>query len=271
MVWRYRNGELKLNRTHIMGVINVTPDSFFAGGRCASPSLALSRAREMEREGASVIDIGAQSTRPGSVQISEEEEWARLSPVLEVLQGQLSVPISVDTFYPRVARLALENGAAIINDVSGGLSGEMAALAAEFEAGLVMMHTGGQEGTSSPAAVRSFFEQALIVAEKQGLARSFVCLDIGVGFGKTREKDRRLIAELSQIVKGLPPVALMCAASRKRVSCANDETLPPEERLSGTLALHTVAQWNGARVLRVHDVKEAVLAARNIDLLLKGE
>lgn len=273
MVWRYAGGELPLHKTHVMGILNVTPDSFSDGGRYAEPSAAIVRARELEANGASIVDIGAQSTRPGCTPLSAEEEWRRLQPVLTGLQGSLQVPISVDTFFPEVARRSLESGAAIINDVSGKLDGVMPSVAARYGAGLVMMHAGNGaddvgEG-DSVAAVRRFFAQALAVAEQAGMDRRQLCLDMGIGFGKTREGDRQVIAQLPSILQDLPPVAVLCGASRKRVAAGAEETLPTEERLPGTLALHSLAQWNGARILRVHDVWEAVRAAESVDLLIK--
>lgn len=273
MVWRYAGGALELSRTHIMGIVNVTPDSFSDGGRYETPAAVIARAGELERQGAAVVDIGAQSTRPGCTVLSPDEEWQRLSPVLAGLVGKLRVPVSVDTFYPEVARRALEAGAAIINDVSGSLINGMPALAAQYGAGLVMMHAGGGADdpgeTNGPAAVRAYFKQALMTAEKAGLSREQVCLDIGVGFGKSREGDRQVIAQLPSLLADLPPVAVLCGASRKRVTAGLQGEVPVEERLPGTLALHTLAQWNGARILRVHDVKEAVRAAESVDMVLK--
>ena len=130
-------------RTYIMGILNVTPDSFSDGGRYFDRDAALSHAQEMEREGADILDIGAQSTRPGHTPVTAEEEWARLEPVLRNLRGRTALPLSVDTYYPSVAAAAVEAGAAIINDVSGSLENGMPRVAAETGAGLVMMHAGG--------------------------------------------------------------------------------------------------------------------------------
>ena len=139
----YRSGSLSLDSTVVMGILNVTPDSFSDGGRYASPEKALEHALEMQAQGAGILDVGAQSTRPGHVPISPEEEWARLEPVLDRLRGRIRIPISVDTYYPSVAKAALVSGADILNDVSGDLHNGMMELAAETGAGLVVMHAGG--------------------------------------------------------------------------------------------------------------------------------
>ena len=219
--------------------------------------------------GVDVLDIGAQSTRPGHIPVTAEEEWGRLRPVLEVLSGRVTIPVSIDTYYPEVAARALEAGAHIINDVSGSLQNGMPGVAARYGAGLVMMHAGGgaddEGGADAAGAVRAYFLEALEAAEQAGLAREAVCLDPGIGFGKPRLGDVQLIARLPQVLAGLPETAVLVGASRKRVVgmwCGNP---PFEERLPGTLAIHTLAQWNGAHILRVHDVAPAVQAARVAD------
>lgn len=272
----YRSGRLSLNSTVVMGILNVTPDSFSDGGRYASPEKALEHALEMQAQGAGILDVGAQSTRPGHVPISPEEEWARLEPVLDRLRGRIRIPISVDTYYPAVAKAALVSGADILNDVSGDLYNGMMELAAETGAGLVVMHAGGgaddvgAAGADVVETVRRFFEKALARAAEVGLGRNRICLDPGIGFGKTREGDRRLVSSLPRLMQGLPDMAVLVGASRKRVvgDCAG-EPVPLGERLSGTLAFHSIAQWNGARILRVHDVAEAVRAAAVVDELMR--
>ena len=273
-VWQHRNGKLDLNnRTAVMGILNITPDSFSDGGRYLDPDRAAARAMELEAEGADILDIGPQSTRPGHIPVSPDEELERLLPVLERLAGRLSIPISVDTYYPQVAQAALERGAAIINDVSGSLENGMPALAARCGAGLVMMHAGGgaddRAEVDAVAVVRRYFQQALEAADRAGLPLSCVCLDPGVGFGKSGGGDLRLAARLTETTAGLPEVAVRVAASRKRAIGACCGNPPPADRLAGTLAFHTAAQLQGARILRVHDVKEAVQAARVTDAILR--
>lgn len=272
----YRSGRLSLNSTVVMGILNVTPDSFSDGGRYASPEKALEHALEMQAQGAGILDVGAQSTRPGHVPVSPEEEWARLEPVLDRLRGRIRIPISVDTYYPAVAKAALVSGADILNDVSGDLHNGMMELAAETGAGLVVMHAGGgaddvgAAGADVVETVRRFFEEALARAAEVGLDRNRICLDPGIGFGKTREGDRRLVSSLPRLMLDLPDAAVLVGASRKRVvgDCAG-KPVPLGERLPGTLAFHSIAQWNGARILRVHDVAEAVRAAAVVDELMR--
>lgn len=265
---RYAGGCLPLGeRAAVMGILNVTPDSFSDGGRYFGTEEALRRAREIEQEGADILDIGAQSTRPGHTPVSAGEEWARLQPILEGLRGRVGIPLSIDTYYPTVAEQALAAGAAIINDVSGGLENGMIAVAARYDAALVMMHAGGGADDTgcgeALVAVRAFFDRALDQAVSGGLALEQVCLDPGIGFGKDRQGDLQLVARLPALLEDLPDVAVLVGASRKRVIAACCPDAPsPAERGAGTLALHTVAQWNGAHILRVHDVKAAAQAVR---------
>ncbi|MBQ3094657.1 MAG: dihydropteroate synthase [Clostridia bacterium] len=266
-VFRHRDGVLSLDRTAVMGILNVTPDSFSDGGQYNTVDAAVDKALAMERDGAAIIDIGAQSTRPGHVPVSADEEWARLQPVLDALRGKLTVPISVDTYDPAVAAKAVKHGAAILNDVSGSLSNGMMPLAAEYGAGLVMM----AQGAANIDDIRQYFETALTMAGASGLAPSQVCLDIGVGFHQSRDVDAAAVKHLPRILEGLPQTAVLCGASRKRLISHLTGDCPVDERLGGTLAVQLFARMGGARVWRVHDVKEAVQAAAVIDALLPEE
>ena len=258
--------------TCIMGILNVTPDSFSDGGRFFSAERAAAHALEMQEQGAGIVDIGAQSTRPGYAKISAEEEWARLEPVLRALRGKLSVPVSVDTFYPWVAERALENGADIINDVTGFRDPGMFALAAKSDCGCVIMHNGDVERKDNSADIlahiKSFFLHRMEEAERFGIPARRVCFDPGVGFGKTYEENLRILANAGRLrVDGC---ALLMAASRKRVigePCGNP---PFEQRMAGTIAAHTLAQAGGAQILRAHDVPEAVQAAKVADAVLRA-
>lgn len=248
-LWKMCGRELDCGTVRIMGILNVTPDSFFDGGQYAAVEGAVAHARAMVAAGADILDVGGQSTRPGHTPCLPDEEWSRLRDVLPAVCA-LGVPVSVDTYYPEVARRAVAAGAVIVNDVSGSLENGMLSVAAEAGVGLVLM---------APCAdVRAYFEQATAAAAQAGVAAEQLCLDVGIGFGKTREQDRQTIAALPQLVAGFGRPVLV-GASRKRVT---GEDVPPEQRLGGTLALHTLAQWQGASVLRVHDVREAVQAAR---------
>ncbi len=271
-VWRCGEWTMDLSaRTAVMGILNVTPDSFSDGGRYNTVEKAAAHALQLQQEGADILDIGAQSTRPGHIPVSAQEEWARLEPVLQAIRGEIRIPVSVDTYYPEVAQRALQAGASIINDVSGCVENGMAAVAAKAGAGLVMMCPGDANVTETAAnpfdAVRRYFRRALQLAAWAELPYECVCLDPGIGFGKSREDDLELIARLPELMSGLPEIALLVGASRKRVVAACCGDVPSGERLPGTLALHTVAQWNGAHILRVHDVAPAVQAVRVTDAL----
>lgn len=277
-IFAYRSGQLELeNHTAVMGILNVTPDSFSDGGQYDTVEAAVDHALRMEREGADLLDIGAQSTRPGHVPVSAQEEIRRLRPVLRALRPLTALPLSIDTYYPEVARMALEEGADILNDVSGGIENGMAAVAASAGAGLIMMHAGGGaddngDGGDAVEQVAVFFRRAVCCAREAGLPLERVCLDPGIGFGKGRTGDAELVARLPGLIREFPDCAFLVGASRKRVtaafSTAEGETPPPfDQRLGGTVAIHTVAQWNGAHILRVHDVAPAVQAARLVDVL----
>lgn len=268
VVWRYQGGCLDLNeRTAVMGILNVTPDSFSDGGRYETVAAAVARAQQIEREGAAILDIGGQSTRPGHTAVPADEEWQRLEPVLRALEGAIAIPISIDTYYTEVAERALSMGAAIINDVSNSRENRMARVCARYGAGLVMMHN--DAGHNTPEQVRAYFAQALQMAASDGLAPEYICLDPGIGFDKNQQEDIRLIASLPALMEGLPAVPLLVGASRKRVVGAFCGNPPFSERLPGTLAVHTAAQLGGARILRVHDVAAAVQAAAVTDAVRK--
>ena len=259
-----------LTRTYVMGILNVTPDSFSDGGRYLYPEKALARAREMEAQGADIIDIGGQSTRPGFEAVSPQEEWGRLREVLPAVVKHTGLAVSVDTFYPQVAEKALAAGADIINDVTG-FGEEMLRAAAGSGCGCIVMHPGDsgalpQENSRDILrVVRAFFEDRQEAADRLGVCPQRLCFDPGVGFGKTLEENLRLIAQADRVK--LPGMAFLMAASRKRVTGAFCGNPPFEQRLPATLAAHTAAILGGADLVRVHDVKEAVQAARMADAL----
>ncbi|MCW2283317.1 dihydropteroate synthase [Rhodoblastus acidophilus] len=241
----------------IMGILNVTPDSFSDGGRHCDPGAAFLRAKKMVEEGADIIDIGAESTRPGFTPVSAEEEWARLEAPLAAILREGIAPVSVDTTKAEIARRAVALGAAIINDVSG-LHGEpaLAEVAAESGAALVVMHHCAEADPARDilADMRAFFARALARAEQAGVKRSQVVLDPGVGFGKTFEQN--LVAATSagalKAAFGLP---VLVGLSRKRFIGAITGA-PTEKRLAGTLAADLAALQAGADIFRVHDVAE---------------
>ena len=259
----------KIEKPQLMAILNITPDSFFDGDVYFSPALAIARALELEAQGADIIDLGAQSTRPGAVPLPPEEELRRLLPVLEAVARRVNVPLSVDTFYPEVAEQALERGAAIVNDVSGSVTAEMAQVMRRHGAGWVLMHSGGGADAVNDYQpdVVTCVRQRLIDMTRQamafGLAEAQLCVDPGIGFGKSREDNLRLLANAQKIKP--EGIALLVGASRKRVT---GENVPPSERLGGTIAAHVIAQLNGADILRVHDVPQTRQAMNLTELVI---
>ena len=248
-------------RPLIMGVLNLTPDSFSDGGRFVDPPAAVAHARNLVDEGADIIDVGAESTRPygGAVPVSLEAERARLSPVLPQLVA-LGIPVSIDTLKARVAAWALEQGAAIVNDVWGlQRDADMARVVADHGAPVVIMHNreNADPAIDIVADVTDFFSRSLEIAGNAGISRGSIVLDPGIGFGKTSEQSLTCIARLDAWRGfGLP---LMIGASRKRFIHWLAPSAPME-RLGGSLAAHILAVENGAAMVRVHDVAPTVQA-----------
>ena len=241
--------QFTIGQTQIMGILNVTPDSFSDGGRFFSVQAAVDRAVQIEQEGADILDIGAQSTRPGSVAIPPAEELRRLLPVLDALRDKLRIPISIDTFYPAVALAALERGAVIVNNVSGWVSRDFIWATLGYGAGLVLVRNACRAGGGIP------LPEMVELALEFGLKKQQLCIDPGLGFTASREEDFRLLAQ-TQSLK-MEGIAYLVGASRKRFT---GEGVLPGGRLAGSIAAQTVAQLGGADILRVHDVKEAVQA-----------
>ncbi len=260
-------------RTYVMGILNYTSDSFSDGGLYNSPEAALRHALEMQEQGADIIDIGANSTRPNALILSAEEEKEKLLQVLDALGGKLTAAISVDTFYPSCAEIALKAGADIINDVSGVFNSEMAALAAKYGAGYIVMHNPCGSGEVAEyengivEELRKFFLDALELAAECGLPKSQLCLDPGLGFGKSYGNNIELLKDMQWLkIKG---VALLAAGSRKRfIGTASGEE-NSSLRDSGTVAAHTAAIAGGADIIRVHDVFSAVQGARVADAIFR--
>jgi dihydropteroate synthase len=253
---------LALDRPLVMGVLNLTPDSFSDGGRFLEPEIALDHARAMIAEGADIIDVGAESTRPyGAVAVDAAEERARLAPVLPGL-AKLDIPLSIDTMKGAIAAWAIENGASIVNDVWGlQRDPDMARVAAEHAVTVVIMHNRERADPSIDimADVAAFFSRSLDIAERAGIARERILLDPGIGFGKTPAQSMTVIARLDEFKRfGLP---LVVGASRKRF-ISTIVPSEPQQRLGGSLAAHLSAVRNGAAVIRAHDVADTVQALR---------
>jgi dihydropteroate synthase len=266
-------------RTLVMGVLNVTPDSFSDGGRFLAAQDAIEHALALERAGADLLDIGGESTRPGSAGTPAEEELARVIPVLEGLRGRLNIPISIDTQKAEVAEAALTAGAEMINDISGLKNdARLAVLAAKHGVPLILMHMRGEPRTMQKVPfvrdaindVTQGLRKAVSKARKAGVAKSQIILDPGIGFGKSYSQNYELLQKLPQLARlGYP---LLVGTSRKSflgATLARDgRSAPPEERIWGTAATVTASILNGAHMVRVHDVKEMVQVARVADCIL---
>jgi dihydropteroate synthase len=250
-------------RPLVMGVLNVTPDSFSDGGRFIDPDRAIAQAQRMIADGADIIDIGAESTRPygGAAPVSYEDELARLAPVLPAVV-KLKTPVSIDTIKAGIATWALDQGAAMVNDV-GGLQRDpaMADVVSEYDMPVVIMHNreSADPALDIIADVHAFFQRSLDIAKRAGIARDCMVLDPGIGFGKTPEQSIACLARLAEFKRfGLP---LLVGASRKRFINAVAPSAP-DERLGGSIASHLAAVANGAAIVRTHDVAETVQALR---------
>lgn len=261
-------------RTHLVGVLNVTPDSFSDGGAFLDPGAAMEHALQMAAEGADCIDIGGESTRPGAPPISAEEEWARIGPVLTRLVGRCPVPLAVDTTKAAVAARALEAGVAIVNDVSAlRFDPALGSVVAEAGAGLILMHMQGTPRTMQErpsysdvvADVRAFLAERLAAATAAGIPSEAILLDPGIGFGKTVEHNLTLLRHLPELTTlGRP---LLVGPSRKSFIGAVLGT-PVTDRLEGTAAAVALAIAGGAAAVRVHDVKAMARVARMCDAIL---
>ena len=263
-------------RTLVMGVLNVTPDSFSDGGQFFAFERAIEQAQQMIGKGADIIDVGGESTRPGSEFVSEVEESHRVIPVVERLASSSSIPISIDTTKASVARAALEAGAEIVNDISGlRFDPAIADEAARARAGLVLMHSRGtpKDMQQLPPVenivdeVISGLRQSVSVAEEHGVPRESIAIDPGIGFGKTAEQNVELIAKLDQLARAFPDLPLMIGTSRKSFIGKLLGDAPADQRLFGTLASVVAAVMNGAHIVRVHDVKAAADAVRIVDAI----
>ncbi len=246
-----------------MGILNVTPDSFSDGGRFVDPDTAIVHARRMIAEGAHIIDVGAESTRPygGAVRVSGEEERARLAPVLGAVCA-LGTPVSIDTMKAEIASWALDQGVAMVNDVWGlQRDPDMAAVVSEHDMPVVIMHNreAADPRIDIIADIEAFFARSLAIARQAAIANDCIVLDPGIGFGKTPEQSVEAIARLNRFQSfGLP---LLVGASRKRF-IDSVSPAPPDRRIGGSIAAHLLSVLKGAAILRVHDVAETVQALK---------
>ena len=261
--------------THVMGILNVTPDSFSDGGHYLDADRAVAHAKAMVAEGATLIDIGGESSRPGAVPVPAEEELSRVVPVIRALAGAVDVPLSVDTYKACVARHALEAGAHLVNDITA-LHGdaEMAAVVAEMEAGVILMHIQGTPRTMQLAPhyddvvdeIRQWLQERVQLAEASGIAPERIIADPGIGFGKTTAHNLEILKRLDAFSELGKP--MLIGTSRKAfIGTVLD--LPLDERIEGTVATVCWAIAHGADIVRVHDVKAVSRAARMTDALYR--
>ena len=267
--------QMILSRTHVMGVVNVTPDSFSDGGKYFDQEAAVKHALRLVEEGADIVDVGGESTRPGAGSVSVEEEWRRVEPIIKALERETDVPISIDTMKPEVAWKAIEAGAIMVNDVSGLRNEEMVKLVAREKVAVIIMHMLGEPRTmqENPAyrdvvkEVKEYLGHQMEVAVKAGVPPEAIVIDPGIGFGKTVQHNVALINHVSDFAELGRPV--MIGASRKsfigKITSAN-----AEDRLEGSIAAAVLATVRGARLVRVHDVRPTVRALKIAEAILKS-
>jgi dihydropteroate synthase len=252
-------------RPLVMGVLNVTPDSFSDGGRHDDAARAVAHGLQLATEGADILDIGGESTRPGYTPVSAEDEIARVEPVIRALAAQVSAPLSIDTMKAGVAARALAAGACIVNDVWGfQRDPDMARVVAEHGAAAVLMHNREREDAALDIVeeVKNFLLRSMDIAQAARISLDRLILDPGIGFGKTPEQNMRLVREIGALASLGCPVLL--GASRKRIVGSVTGRTDPRDRLAGTLALHTLGALQGARIIRAHDVAPHVDAMKMV-------
>lgn len=271
MILKCRDKNIELGKkTLIMGILNVTPDSFSDGGRYNNLDSALEQAKKMVEDGVDIIDIGGESTRPGHTQISEEEEIGRVVPVIEMLSKELDIIISIDTYKYQVAEAALKAGAHIINDIWGLQydNGEMAMLAAEYNVPVIAMHN--QNGTEYSEdiilSMRKFFERTYEISDKYGISRDNIILDPGIGFGKGMEENIEVLARLEEL-RDMGRILL--GTSKKRFIGTILGGLSTDERVEGTVATTVIGIGKGVDIVRVHNVLENKRAALVADRIYR--
>ncbi len=274
LIWKTSRRTFDLRkRPLVMGILNITPDSFSDGGRFAAADDAFRQAEQMISEGADIIDIGGESTRPGSSRVPPDEEAARVIPVIEAAAARFDVPISIDTTKSEVAAAALAAGAEIVNDISGlRFDPKIAGCVAETGAGLVLMHSRGNfENMHSQPPVTDIFEEvrsdlarSIAGAEYVGVSRDCIALDIGIGFGKTLDQNLQLLSGLDRLAGHFREFPILVGVSRKSFLGRILNNASAGERLAGSVAAAALAVWNGASIIRAHDVRataDAILTA----------
>lgn len=255
-------------KTYIMGILNITPDSFSDGGKYNSADDAINKAREMIENGADIIDVGGESTRPGFQAVEPIEEIRRVVPIIERLSCEFDIPISIDTSKSMVAKEALRAGAHIVNDIWGLQADEnMASVVAEYGAGIVMMHNReNKEYTNLMAEIIEFLQRSIKIGQKAGIKTDSMAIDPGIGFGKTFEHNLQVIRELEQL--GALQMPVLLGTSRKGF-IGNILDLPVDDRVEGTGATVAIGIAYGTDIVRVHDVKQMARTARMADAIIR--
>jgi len=283
MYWQTARRKISLEKKIVMGIINVTPDSFSDGGKFFSIDDALRQAEKLVTEGADILDVGGESTRPKSARVSSDEESSRVVPVIEGIAKRFETPISIDTTKAEVAENALASGAEIINDISGlRFDPRIGEVAAAHGAGLVLLHSRGTFETMHTlppvddilSDVSADFRRAVSAAKSFGVADGQIVLDIGIGFSKTLEQNLELLAKLDKLVREFSEFPILVGTSRKSFIAKILGESSPDERLAGSLASVVVAVWNGAKIIRVHDVRptvDALAITQNIRSMAEKE
>ena len=274
MIWQTSRRAIALEKTLVMAILNITPDSFSDGGKFFHETKALKQAEKLIEAGADSLDIGGESTRPNSARVHADEEIRRLVPVIEAVSKRFDIPISIDTSKSAVAESAVNAGAEIINDVSGlSFDEKTGAVAARRKTGLVLMHLRGGFETmheQEPVAeilteVARGFSVSIEKAKDSGVAENSIALDIGIGFSKTFEQNLELLANLDKLRRDFPDYPILVGTSRKSFLGKILDDAPVDKRLQGSLASAAIAVWNGAQILRVHDVKETVECIKTVE------
>ncbi len=276
MIFRTSKRQILLDKPVVMGILNVTPDSFSDGGRFVSTDEALKQCEKMIAEGASIIDVGGESTRPGSKRVTLEEELKRIVPVIKEITKRFDVAISVDTTKAKVAEEALNAGAEIINDISGlRFDPIIGDIAAKYESGLVLMHSRGsfesmhnQEPVDDIILeVSTGLRQSIDLAFEHGVKKEQIVIDVGLGFSKTSDQNLQLLAKLELLVAEFGDFPMLIGSSRKSFIGKVLGDVDVSHRLYGTLATVVIAVWKGAKIVRVHDVKPAVDVIKVIEAI----
>lgn len=271
MLVKTKSKTLLLNeRTHIMGILNITPDSFSDGGKYDNIDKAVARALEMEAQGADIIDVGGESTRPDHKPISVDEEIERVVPVIEALKKELSVPISIDTYKAKTAEAAIKAGAEIINDIWGAkYDNNIATIAAEYQVPIILMHNrSNKQYDSLIENMITDLEASIAIAKKKGVADEQIILDPGIGFGKHLEDNYIVLQQLDRFVERFPYPILLGASRKSFITKTLD--LPADKRDNATGATTVFGIAKGIHIVRVHDVERSVQLAKITDAMVKG-